>query len=367
MRVIVVAGARPNFVKIAPLVPTLRAAGIQTDIAHTGQHYDALMSDIFFEDLSIPAPTWSLEVGSGTHAAQTARAMERLEELFAAERPDAIIVVGDVNSTIAGALAAAKLGIPIVHLESGLRSWDTSMPEEINRIVTDRLSSLMLTPSRDADEHLRAEGAAEERIHFVGNIMVESLLTNLEAAEAVDVEGIYGVKPGGFAVATCHRAENTDDPEVLAGIMTTLASLDLPVLLFVHPRTRAALAELDIDLEGGSLTFGDPVGYLHMIALQGAAALVITDSGGMQEEACVLGTPCVTMRRNTERPVTVEVGANRVVAATPDGIRAGVAEALASPRGWDVPERWDASVSQRIATVLLEAYENGFPDYEIGV
>ena len=367
MRVIVVAGARPNFVKIAPLVPTLRAAGIQTDIAHTGQHYDALMSDIFFDDLSIPAPTWSLEVGSGTHAQQTARAMERLEELFDAERPDAVIVVGDVNSTIAGALAAAKLGIPIVHLESGLRSWDTSMPEEINRIVTDRISSLLLTPSQDADEHLRAEGAADERIHFVGNIMVESLLTNLETAEGVDVEGIYGVKPGEFAVATCHRAENTDDPEVLAGIMTTLASLDMPVLLFVHPRTRAALADLDLDLDSGGLILHDPVGYLQMLALQSAAALVVTDSGGMQEEACVLGTPCVTMRRNTERPITVEVGANRVVAALPDAIRAGVADALAAPRGWKVPDRWDASVSSRIADVLLEAQKSGFPSYEIGV
>lgn len=367
MRVIVVAGARPNFVKIAPLVPTLRAAGIQADIAHTGQHYDTLMSDIFFDDLSIPAPTWSLEVGSGSHATQTARAMERLEELFDAERPDAVIVVGDVNSTLAAALAAAKLSIPIVHLESGLRSWDTTMPEEVNRIVADRLSSLMLTPSRDADEHLRAEGASEERIHFVGNIMVESLLTNLDTAKAVDIEGVYGVKPGEFAVATCHRAENTDDPEVLTGIMQTLGSLDMPVLLFVHPRTRAALADLPVDVEGGSLILHDPVGYLQMIALQNAAKLVITDSGGMQEEACVLGTPCVTMRRNTERPITVEVGANRVVAATPDAIRAGVADALESPLGWKVPDRWDAEVSSRIVEVLRSAEKNGFPSYEIGV
>ena len=366
MRVIVVAGARPNFVKIAPLVPTLRAAGIQTDIAHTGQHYDALMSDIFFDDLSIPSPSWSLEVGSGSHAQQTARAMERLEELFAAERPDAVIVVGDVNSTLAGALAAAKLSIPIVHLESGLRSWDTSMPEEVNRIVTDRLSSLLLTPSEDADAHLRAEGAADERIHFVGNIMIESLLTNMDAIDAVDIEGTYGVKPGEFAVATCHRAENTDDPEILAGIMDTLGSLEMPVLLFVHPRTRASLAEWAIDVEGGSLVMHEPVGYLQMIALQKAAALVVTDSGGMQEEACVLGTPCVTMRRNTERPITVEVGANRVVAARPDAIRAGVADALASPRGWRAPDRWDASVSSRIAEVLLATQESGFPTYEIG-
>jgi len=351
MRLIVVVGARPNFIKVGPLMPALAAAGFDAHIAHTGQHYDAAMSDIFFTDLDIPEPTWFLGVGSGTHAVQTGKAMMALEELFMAETPDAVVVVGDVNSTLAGALAASKLHVPVVHLEAGLRSGDMSMPEEVNRLVADQLSAMHLTPAREADENLVAEGVDRWRIHFVGNIMAESVLRNLERIDGRDVCGAYGFAPSGYVLVTVHRPENTDHPERFEAIARAFAATELPVLFPAHPRTRPLLAAAGITADAGVHVI-DPVGYLDMLALQRDAAAIVTDSGGVQEESCMVGTPCVTVRRNTERGITVEVGANRVVAAETGAILGGLAQALASARDWQRPERWDAEVSARVVAAL---------------
>ncbi len=352
MRLIVVVGARPNFIKVGPLVPALRAAGHQTDIVHTGQHYDELMSDVFFTDLNIPEPAWFLDVGSGTHAVQTGVAMMRLEELLIEQRPDALIVVGDVNSTLAGALAAAKIGIPCVHLEAGLRSWDMSMPEEVNRLVTDQLSSMHLTPVAEADENLVAENIDRDRIHLVGNIMAESVLRHAREIEGRQTCAAHGHTPGEYLLSTIHRPENTDRPENMAAILSAFASAPLPVLMPVHPRTRPLLAEFGVDESHSRITLIDPVGYLDMLALQRDAAAIVTDSGGIQEEACMLGVPCVTIRRNTERAITVEVGANRLVRAEQESILAGIDEALAGPRDWERPDRWDDQVARRVTEAL---------------
>jgi len=352
MRLIIVVGARPNFVKVGPLMPALRGAGIQADLVHTGQHYDAAMSDAFFADLDIPEPTWSLGVGSGTHAVQTGTAMMRLEKLFVAERPDAVMVVGDVNSTLAGALAAAKLHIPVVHLEAGLRSRDMSMPEEVNRLVTDQLSAMLLTPVREADDNLLAEGVAPERIHFVGNIMAESVLRNLPRIEQRDVAARQGLAAGEYVLATIHRPENTDYPERLGAIAEALQSSPMTVILPAHPRTRPLLEAAGLSSDSGGVRVVEPVGYLDMLALERDAAAVITDSGGVQEETCMLGTPCVTVRRSTERGVTIEVGANVLVSAEEALISTALGEALAKPRTWQVPESWDTGVSERVVQAL---------------
>jgi UDP-N-acetylglucosamine 2-epimerase (non-hydrolysing) len=351
-KLIVVVGARPNFIKIGPLMPAFERAGIEALIAHTGQHYDTMMSDVFFSDLQIPKPHWFLGVGSGTHAAQTGKAMIALEELLIAEKPDALLVVGDVNSTLAGALAAAKIGVPVIHLEAGLRSGDMSMPEEINRLVTDQLSSMLLTPVVSAEQNLRAESIDASRIHFVGNVMAQSVLMHAEKARRRVVSGTESLMDGGFVLATIHRPENTDHPERLAEIATAISSLDMPVLLPAHPRTRPLLAAAGIDESRTAVRIIDPVGYLDMLALQMRAALVITDSGGIQEETCMLHTPCVTVRRNTERQITLELGSNRLVSADHVQITGAVHDGLAAPMDWDVPERWDESVSDRVIAAL---------------
>ena len=352
MRIIVVVGARPNFIKIGPLMPALAAAGIEGRIAHTGQHYDTSMSDVFFSDLDLPQPDWFLGVGSGTHAVQTGRAMIALEELLLAEKPDALLVVGDVNSTLAGALAAAKIGVPVVHLEAGLRSGDMSKPEEVNRLVTDQLSSLLLTPVANADANLLAEGVDADRIAFVGNIMAESVLRNLPKISHRDVASRFGLITGEYLLATVHRPENTDHPERLCEIAAAMRECGLPVLFPVHPRTRPRLAEAGLPDADGAVQLTDPVGYLDMLALQRDAAVVLTDSGGMQEETCMVGTPCVTVRRNTERQITVEIGSNRLVSASRDAVLGGIREAIESPRGWNPPDRWDALVASRVVEAL---------------
>ena len=287
MRIIVVVGARPNFIKIGPLMPVLGAAGIDAPIAHTGQHYDASMSDVFFSDLDLPTPTWFLGVGSGTHAVQTGRAMIALEELLIAEKPDALLVVGDVNSTLAGALAASKIGVPVVHLEAGLRSGDMSMPEELNRLVTDQLSSLLLTPTAVAGDNLAAEGIDSSRVDFVGNIMAESVLRNAPGLEDRRAAARFSLTPGVFVLATVHRPENTDVRENLAQIVAAFSALDLPVLFPVHPRTRPLLVGAGLDAAGSRVHLIDPVGYLDMLALQQGAAVVVTDSAASRKRpAC---------------------------------------------------------------------------------
>jgi len=353
VRIITVVGARPNFIKVGPLVPVLEAAGITCPIVHTGQHYDSAMSDVFFHDLELPAPLWFLGVGSGTHAVQTGTAMMRLEELLQSERPDAVMVVGDVNSTLAGALAAVKVQIPVVHLEAGLRSRDMSMPEEVNRLVTDQLSGMLLTPVAEAGENLVAEGIAQARIHFVGNIMAESVLKNLPRVTGRVPSHEYGVDPGQYVLATVHRPENTGHPERLEAIISALEASPLPVLFPVHPRTRPLLAATGMCERDSQIRLMDPVGYLDMLALERDAAAIVTDSGGIQEEACMLHTPCITVRRNTERGITIDVGANHLVSAEASAIEAALAEALASDRDWALPERWDGEVSARVAEALL--------------
>jgi UDP-N-acetylglucosamine 2-epimerase (non-hydrolysing) len=352
MRIIVLVGARPNFIKIGPLMPALLAAGIEAPVAHTGQHYDASMSDVFFSDLDLPAPKWFLGIGSGTHAVQTGKAMIALEELLLAEKPDALLVVGDVNSTLAGALAASKIGVPIVHLEAGLRSGDMSMPEEVNRLVTDQLSSMLLTPVASAEDNLIAEGVDPKRVAFVGNIMAESVVRSLPTIESRDVASRYGLRRKEYVLATIHRPENTDHPERLAEIASAMRGMGHPVLFPVHPRTRPLLAKAGIPDEDSSVQLVDPVGYLDMLALQRDAAAVITDSGGVQEETCMVGTPCVTVRRNTERQITVAIGSNRLVRASREEILSGVADALTAPTSWERPERWDDQVAKRVVESL---------------
>lgn len=350
MKLIVVVGARPNFIKVAPLMPALLEAGHDAALAHTGQHYDAAMSDVFFEDLAIPEPRWFLNVGSGTHAVQTGKAMMALEELFDAERPDAVIVVGDVNSTLAGALAASKIHVPVIHLEAGLRSFDMLMPEEVNRLVADQLSALHLTPTREAGENLIREGIEKERIRFVGNIMAESVLRHLPLIVENRPAPSHGVREGEYVLSTIHRPENTDHPENLSQIISALEQLGLAVLFPTHPRTRPKLEQF---MRADSpIHLVNPVGYLEMLALQRDAAAIVTDSGGVQEESCMIGTPCVTVRRNTERGITVEVGANRLVAADAGAIIAGAREALDGPRAWAIPERWDEQVAARVVEEL---------------
>jgi UDP-N-acetylglucosamine 2-epimerase (non-hydrolysing) len=335
LKIIVVVGARPNFIKVAPLMPALLGAGYDAALVHTGQHYDSAMSDVFFSDLDIPEPRWSLNVGSGPHAVQTGTAMMALERLFQSELPDAVMVVGDVNSTLAGALAASKLQIPVIHLEAGLRSYDMLMPEEVNRLVADQLASMHLAPTREAVDNLLREGIEPERIHFVGNIMAESVLRNLPRISKRSASQRFGFGAGEFVLATVHRPENTDRADHLQAIMSALTRVGLPVLFPAHPRTRPALEGLVGAHE--SIALVDPVGYVDMLSLQKDAAFVVTDSGGVQEESCMLKTPCVTVRRSTERAITVDIGANRLVPPDEKEILHATLEAARSSR---FPCRW---------------------------
>jgi UDP-N-acetylglucosamine 2-epimerase (non-hydrolysing) len=355
VRVLSVVGARPNFIKLAPLARALAArTGVEHVVVHTGQHYDRNMSDTFFEDLGVPEPQHNLDVGSGSHAAQTAAIMLRLEPVLLAERPDVVLVYGDVNSTVAAALVAAKLRVPVGHVEAGLRSHDWSMPEEINRVVTDRLADLLFTPSRDADENLRAEGIPLERIHFVGNIMIDSLVSLLPRARASDALRRFDVTAGEFVIVTLHRPSNVDAAATLAGVMRALGRLAEahPVLFPVHPRTQKRLAEFALPTPNSCLRLIEPLGYIDMLSLVQAAGLVITDSGGLQEETSFLGIPCVTVRPNTERPVTISQGTNRLVAAEAHAI-VDAAERAWGTGGARPIERWDGRAAERIAQVLL--------------
>jgi len=359
VRILSVVGARPNFMKLAPVDRALAArGGVEHEIVHTGQHYDPEMSVSFFEDLWLPAPDHHLGVGSGSHAAQTAAVLERLEPVLTASRPDMVLVYGDVNSTLAAALVAAKLGIRVGHVEAGLRSRDWTMPEEINRVVVDRLSTLLFVPSRDAIDNLRGEGVAEDRIHFVGNVMIDSLCWALGRARERDPVGRHGLGATPYVVATLHRPANVDDPGTLRELVETLACLSEvgPVLFPVHPRTRKHLRALGLGIEQyADLRLIEPLGYLEMLGLVAGAALVITDSGGLQEETTFLGVPCLTVRPNTERPVTCLHGTNQLVPPRREVILAAARRALerrtpARP----VIERWDGRAAERIVEVVCE-------------
>lgn len=354
-KILLVAGARPNFMKVAPLLQELQKHPEMFEglLIHTGQHYDADMSQIFFQDLELPQPDRFLGVGSGSHAEQTARVMMAFEQVCIEERPDLVVVVGDVNSTMACAITAKKLCIAVAHVEAGLRSRDWMMPEEINRVVTDSISDLLFTPSRDADENLLREGIAEKRIHFVGNIMIDCLLAQLPKTEGRDTLQRFGVETNKYAILTLHRPSNVDDPEVFRGIVDVMIELsqELPIVWPVHPRSRKMLKRLS--LSNCRLRLVDPIGYLDMLTLSRDARVILTDSGGLQEEATVLGVPCITLRQNTERPVTVEAGANRVVGNHPDGIRTAVHAVLNDKRrNIRIPELWDGKAAARITDVL---------------
>jgi UDP-N-acetylglucosamine 2-epimerase (non-hydrolysing) len=363
MRVLIVAGARPNFMKVAPVLAALRAAGHECALVHTGQHYDARMSDAFFAELDLPTPDFHLGVGSDTHARQTARIMETFEPVLLEVRPDWLVVVGDVNSTLACALVAAKLrdtlGSRIAHVEAGLRSGDRRMPEETNRVLTDHVSDLLLTPSRDANANLAAEGLPEARVAFVGNVMIDTLVAHLPQARARDVAGTLGLARGEYAVATLHRPSNVDDRQALRVILDALAALarEQPVVVPLHPRTRRRADAFGLTARLAPLCLLEPLGYVDMLSLTQGAAVVLTDSGGLQEETTALGVPCVTLREQTERPVTVSEGTNRLAPwpLTRDGILAArdgaVRERRASSR-IPRPEGWDGHAALRIRRAL---------------
>jgi UDP-N-acetylglucosamine 2-epimerase (non-hydrolysing) len=355
MRILYVVGTRPNFVKTAPVIGALRARhpeGRHT-IVHTGQHYDRLMSEVFLSELGVPAPDHMLEVGSGSHAAQTARTMERLEPVLADEQPDLVMAPGDVNSTLAAALTAVKMGIPVAHIESGLRSFDMTMPEEVNRIVADRFAEWLFLHSPEAVTNLRAEGIPDERMHMVGNTMIDTLVALEGRFRAAGAAARLGVEPGSYLLVTLHRPALVDGP-LLGETVAQLAALarEIPVLFPVHPRTRKMMEGLEPGAPGLHLT--DPLGYLDFLSLIADARAVLTDSGGIQEETTYLGVPCFTLRDNTERPVTVTSGTNTLLGLNPSAISripALLEEGRRMPPG--PPPLWDGRAAERIADVVL--------------
>ncbi|MFE7186478.1 non-hydrolyzing UDP-N-acetylglucosamine 2-epimerase [Streptomyces erythrochromogenes] len=352
-RIVCVAGARPNYMKIKPVMDALERRGAEVVLVHTGQHYDESMNDVFFRDLGIRQPDRYLGAGSGSHAQQTGRVMAAFEPLLDELVPDAVVVVGDINSTLACALVTAKAGPLLAHVEAGLRSRDWSMPEEVNRVATDRVSDYLLAPSPDAAANLRAEGYREDQIHVVGNVMIDTLLANLDRARQSDVLDRYGLTRGGYGLVTLHRPANVDDPGALRGLLKALGEIAgrCPLLLPVHPRAAERLADLGVP---DGIRLVPAAGYLDFIALQDSARLVLTDSGGVQEETTALGVPCVTLRENTERPVTVDEGTNVLAGTDPDRIVATVDKVLDDPPAPRCPALWDGRASERIAAVLLD-------------
>jgi UDP-N-acetylglucosamine 2-epimerase (non-hydrolysing) len=360
LKVVSIVGNRPQFVKAAPLSRALRAR-VDEVLVHSGQHYDGGMSQVFFDELGIAPPDENLEVGSGSHAVQTAQVMLRFEPVLQRFRPDWLLVVGDVNSTMACTLVASKLGVRVAHVEAGLRSFDRSMPEEVNRLVTDAIADLLLTPSPDADENLRREGVPEARIRQVGNVMIDTLSRNLERARERQAPRRLGVAPRRYGYVTLHRPSNVDERASLTAIVDALSALcsRLPVVFPAHPRTRARLDEFGLTarlVASGQVRLVDPVGYLDSIGLAESASCVLTDSGGLQEETTFLRVPCLTLRANTERPITISEGSNRLT--TLERLAADLAEAIAlreSGSELPCPALWDGRASERIADALARA------------
>jgi len=359
--VLSVAGARPNFMKIAPLARALAGHdGVRHRIIHTGQHYDRNMSALFFEELGIPEPWKNLEVGSASHAQQTADIMVGFEEVLKEATPDVVVVVGDVNSTIACALVAAKKNVPVAHVEAGLRSFDRRMPEEINRVLTDAISDVLFVTEPSGMDNLLREGVPAERACLVGNVMIDTLLASRERASKSDVLDRVGVEDGGYGVVTLHRPSNVDDPVCLGGILDALSDVAerCPLVFPVHPRTAARMADVGgVSAASQGFITCDPVGYVDFLRLMEGSRLILTDSGGIQEEACVLGTSVLTMRENTERPVTIELGMNTLVGSDPDAIREAAFAILDGEGGVTrIPELWDGKAAERIAKILLKRY-----------
>lgn len=370
--ILCVVGARPNFMKMAPIMAALANLGpeLTVSLVHTGQHYDVAMNHQYFEALGIPQPDINLEVGSGSHAAQTAEVMRRFEPALDEKQPSAVLVVGDVNSTLACALVATKKGIPVIHVEAGLRSFDRAMPEEINRILTDQISDLLFTTERSGRDNLLREGIDDSRIRFVGNVMIDTLRRNLERAvpvtqilkEAGREATLDG--QGGYAVLTMHRPSNVDDPDTLRTLLETIRkiSIQLPVIFPVHPRTRAMIEKFGLGdvLAAPEIIQLPPMGYLEMLGLMKDARVVLTDSGGIQEETTALGVPCITLRNNTERPITVDEGTNTIAGQDPAKILAAFDEIMQSGgKAGRVPEFWDGQASTRIASAIRSWLENG--------
>jgi UDP-N-acetylglucosamine 2-epimerase (non-hydrolysing) len=358
-RVLLVAGARPNFMKIAPIARELERRGglFESILVHTGQHYDAAMSRIFFDQLRLPRPAIDLEVGSDSHARQTAAIMTAFEPVLLEWKPDVVLVVGDVNSTIACALVASKRRVRVAHVEAGLRSFDRDMPEEINRVLTDQISDLLFVTESSGVENLRREGIPEERIFLVGNVMIDTLLAHRDAALALGTPARMGMQPGKYGVITLHRPSNVDDPRALEELFGAIGEIsrDLPLVFPVHPRTRASLSRsvaVSRLCDEKRLHLSDPMGYLEFLGLVAESAVVLTDSGGVQEETTVLGVPCLTLRTSTERPATITHGTNLLAGVRPDGILQAWRTVKTTPRIARVPPLWDGKAAERIIAVL---------------
>lgn len=355
MQILHVVGARPNFIKAAPVTAALAAQGGSQTIVHTGQHYDAQMSGVFFKELGLPEPDINLEVGSGSHAFQTAQIMQRFEPVVLERKPDLVVVYGDVNSTVAAALVCAKLMIPVAHVEAGLRSGDRSMPEEINRLLTDQLAELLFTPSPDGNENLLREGIPPEKIKLVGNVMIDTLVRLLPKVEGRWPQLETEFPPGRFALVTLHRPSNVDDPRQLKRLLAELGRIgrELSVLFPVHPRTRQAILDGGLEIPE-TIRLLEPLGYLDFLALEKHAAVVITDSGGIQEETTYLGVPCLTLRTTTERPITITLGTNILIGTELERLQPELEHILAGKgkRG-QVPPLWDGHASERIAREIL--------------
>ncbi len=361
MKIIVVAGARPNFMKIAPLMEAFAAQpNIQALLVHTGQHYDEKMSHLFFRELGIPTPDINLGIGSGSHAVQTADVMKAFEPVCLEHKPDAVLVVGDVNSTIACGLVAVKLGIRLIHVEAGLRSFDRTMPEEINRRLTDAISDVLFCTEQSGVDNLLREGAEPARVHLVGNVMIDTLLKNREKADKSRILDELDLQPRGYALVTLHRPANVDNPEVLGRLLDVLAVIqqELPIVFPIHPRTRKNLESFGLSERIGQMKnvrLADPLGYLDFLKLTSSARVVLTDSGGIQEETTILKVACLTLRENTERPVTATVGSNRIVGTNPDNILAAWRDlAKVDPSTFGTPPTWDGQAAQRIARIIAE-------------
>lgn len=352
MRVVCVAAARPNFMKVKPVLDALERQGAETVLVHTGQHYDESMNEVFFRDLGLRRPDRHLGTGSGSHAEQTARVMTAFEPVLDQLAADALVVVGDVTSTLACALVGAKAGVVVAHVEAGLRSRDWSMPEEVNRVVADRVSDLLFAPSPDAVQNLRREGYHDDQIHLAGNVMIDTLYANLDRALASDALHRLGLEPGGYGLVTLHRPANVDTPEMLGSLLDALGevAVHLPLVLPIHPRTAARLTGAGLP-EGILVT--PPAGYLDFIALQASARMVLTDSGGIQEETTALGVPCLTLRESTERPITLSEGTNTLVGRDPERIVAAALRTLREPPAKRCPPLWDGKAGDRIAAALL--------------